>query len=203
MNKTNIKGFIIKLALILFAITFIATLLLTVCNYVTKGQIQLIEKQNAEEAKRAVIENAEFRLITIDKEILKKHSSCGQIEAFRAIKSGKFAGYCINVQPSGYIGTINMIVGINPDLSFSGIKIISMSETPGLGAKAGEEAFYGQFAKGKKGELSVVKNSPSPAQNEINAVSGATITSKAVTRGANCALEIATELIEKEGKYHE
>ena len=75
MNKTNNKGFIIKLALILFAITFIATLLLTVCNYVTKGQIQLIEKQNAEEAKRAVIENAEFRLITIDKEILKKHSS--------------------------------------------------------------------------------------------------------------------------------
>ncbi len=204
MDKTNNKGFIIKLSLILFAITFIATLLLTLCNYVTKDRIAMIEKQNAEEAKRSVIADAEFRTITLDKDILNKHSDCGKIEAFRAVKNGKFAGYCINVQPTGYIGTINMIVGINPDLSFSGIKIVSMSETPGLGAKATDEAFYGQFSEGKKGKLSVVKNVKSPAENEINAISGATITSRTITEtGANCALEIAEELMKKEGEFYE
>lgn len=204
MSNINNKKFIFKLALILFTITFIATLLLTFCNYVTKDRIAMLEKQNAEEAKRAVIEDAEFRVITIDKEILKEHSaSCGEIEAFRAVKNGKFAGYCINVHPAGYIGPINMIVGINPDLSFSGIKIISLSETPGLGAKTSEEAFYSQFSQGKKGELSVVKNAKEPKENEINAVSGATISSKAITNGANCALKIAEKLIEKEGKYYE
>ena len=204
MDKTNNKGFIIKLSLILFAITFIATLLLTLCNYVTKDRIEMLEKQNAEEAKRAVIADAEFRILTLDKDILNKHKDCGEIEAFRAVRNGKFAGYCINVHPSGYIGTINMIVGINPDLSFSGIKIVSMSETPGLGAKATDEAFYGQFSEGKKGKLSVVKNVKSPAENEINAISGATITSRAITEtGANCALEIAKELIEKEGEILE
>lgn len=199
MDKTQNKSFIIKLALILFAISFIATLLLTVCNYITKDRIAFLESQNAEEAKQAVIENAEFTEIALDEEIKKMHtSSCGDIAAFRAERNGEFAGYCINVAPTGYIGQINMIVGINPDLSFAGIKIISMSETPGLGAKAADEAFYGQFYDGKKGELTVVKNISEPKENEINAVSGATITSKTITNGANCALKIANELIKKE-----
>ena len=159
----------------------------------------MIEKQKADEAKQSVIENAEFQFITLDKTITDKYMSFEPIEVYRAVRDGEFAGYCVNLQPSGYIGKINMIVGIKPDLSFSGIKIISMSETPGLGAKTGEEAFYGQFSSGKKGNLTVVKNSSSPDENEINAVSGATISSKAVTNGANCALEIATELINKEG----
>ena len=196
-DKNNIKT-LLKLSLILFTITFIATLFLTLCNYITKDRIAMIEKQKADEAKQSVIENAELRIITLNNSITDKYASFGPIEAYRAVKNGKFAGYCINLQPSGYIGKINMIVGINPDLSFSGIKIISMSETPGLGAKTGDEEFYGQFSDGKKGNLTVVKNSSSPSENEINAVSGATISSKAVTSGANCALEIATELIKKE-----
>jgi len=200
MNDTKNTKTVLKLSLILFTITFVATLLLTLCNYITKDRISMLEKQKADEAKQSVIENAEFRIMTLDKEVRDKYASFGPIEAYRAVRDGKFAGYCINLQPSGYIGKINMIIGINPDLSFSGVKIISMSETPGLGAKTGEEAFYGQFANGKKGNLNVVKNSTSPAENEINAVSGATISSKAVTGGANCALEIATELIKKEGQ---
>ena len=190
---------IIKLSLILFTITFVATLLLTLCNYLTKDRIAMLEKQNAENAMREVIEEAEFRVISLSDDFLSKYSSYSEIEAYRAVKNGKFAGYCIKVQPSGYIGKINMIVGISPDLSYSGIKIVSMSETPGLGAKTADEPFYKQFSKGKKVTLTVVKNASEPKENEINAVSGATISSKAVTDGANCALEIAKELIEKEG----
>lgn len=198
MNDTNNKKTIIKLSLILFTITFVATLLLTLCNYLTKDRIAMLEKQNAQNAMSEVIEEAQFKAMTLQNDILNKYLPYGEIEAYRAVKKGKFAGYCIKVQPTGYIGKINMIVGINPDLSYSGIKIVSMSETPGLGAKTGEAPFYKQFSEGKKGTLLVVKNSSSPKENEINAVSGATISSKAVTDGANCALEIAKELIEKE-----
>ena len=199
MDKTNNKFFILKLALILFAITFIATLLLTLCNYVTKDRIALLEQKNAEEAKASVIENSVFDKVALSDDIMSKYSvNFGNVEVFRARKDKEFSGYCINLQPSGYIGKINMIVGIKPDLTFAGIKIISMSETPGLGAKASEESFYTQFALDKKGPLSVVKNSSSPKENEINAISGATITSKAVTSGANAALEIAAELMKKE-----
>jgi len=197
-NKKNIV-FIIKLAAILFAITFIATVLLTLCNYLTKDRIAALESKNAEEAKASVISGAVFDKLLLSDGIYNEYkSSCGEFEVFRARKNNEFAGYCINVKPTGYIGEINMIVGINPDLSFAGIKIISLSETPGLGAKAADEEFYGQFAKGKKGELKVVKNSKNPKENEINAVSGATISSKAITSGANCALKIAEELMKKE-----
>mgnify|MGYP003309614826 CR=1 FL=1 len=198
-EKSN-KSFVIKLALILFAITFIATLLLTLCNYITKDKIALLEAQNAENARQSVISGANFKKVDLDESLLKEHASCGTIEAYRADKNGEFAGYCISVAPTGYIGQINMIVGINPDLSFAGIKIISMSETPGLGAKATNKEFYGQFSEGKKGTLSVVKNQPAPKENEINAVTGATITSKTITKGANCALEIATYLNESEAE---
>jgi len=200
MSEKNNKFFIVKLALILFAITFIATILLTLCNYITKDKIALLEKQNAENARQSVISGAIFEKVDLDESIIKEHSDCGTIEAYRAEKNGKFAGYCISVAPTGYIGQINMIVGINPDLSFAGIKIISMSETPGLGAKAADKEFYEQFSDGKKGTLSVVKNKTTPAENEINAVTGATITSKTITKGANCALEIATSLIESEAE---
>lgn len=200
MAEKNNKFFIMKLAIILFAITFIATLLLTLCNYITKDKIALLEAQNAENARQSVISGANFKKVDLDESILKEHTSCGDIEAYRADKNGEFAGYCISVAPTGYIGQINMIVGINPDLSFAGIKIISMSETPGLGAKAADKEFYEQFSDGKKGTLLVVKNQADPKENEINAVTGATITSKTITKGANCALEIATTLMESEAE---
>jgi len=115
MNDTKNTKTVLKLSLILFTITFVATLLLTLCNYITKDRISMLEKQKADEAKQSVIENAEFRIMTLDKEVRDKYASFGPIEAYRAVRDGKFAGYCINLQPSGYIGKINMIIGINPD----------------------------------------------------------------------------------------
>ena len=199
-NKSN-KFFIVKLALILFAITFIATLLLTVCNYITKDKIAELALQNAEKARESVINGATFEKIELSDELLNEHkNSCGKIEAYKAEKDGEFAGYCISVGPTGYIGQISMIVGVNPDLSFAGIKIVSMSETPGLGAKAANKEFYSQFSQNKKGTLTVVKNKKDLTENEINAVTGATITSKTITNGANCALKIAASLNEKEAE---
>ncbi len=199
-NSTNNKVFILKLASILFAITFIATLLLTLCNYLTKDRIAELAAKNAEIAKQEVLEGATFADIELSDEMIAKlEEEFSFVAAYKAERNNEFAGYCINVAPAGFGGNIDMIVGLDSDLNFTGIKIISMAETPGLGAKAQEESFYAQYANGKKGTLSVVKNNPSPAEDEIQAISGATITSKAVTDGANAALEIA-KILEKEAE---
>ena len=81
------------------------------------------------------------------------------------------------------------MVGIVPDGTVSGIVVVSHSETAGLGAKAQDPAFYQKFTgKAADGGLAVIK-SGEPEENEIVALSGATVTSKAVTKGVNAAAE--------------
>ncbi|KEI13012.1 electron transporter RnfG [Clostridium novyi B str. ATCC 27606] len=98
-------------------------------------------------------------------------------------------GYAIKVGTKGYGGEILMMVGINKDGKIGGIKILAHNETPGLGAKAPEKEFSGQYDKKSiEKSLKVVKTKPS-ADNEIEAITGATITSNAVTKGVNDAVE--------------
>ncbi len=102
---------------------------------------------------------------------------------------GKTAGYCVKAEPNGYGGAISMMVGVDGEGVVRGVKIITMSETPGLGARAKEPEFTGGY-EGKSGEIKV-KKSGTPGDSEISAISGATITSKAVTEGVNAAIEAA------------
>ena len=81
------------------------------------------------------------------------------------------------------------MVGIKSDGTIVGINIGNMSETPGLGAKSKEESFYGQYVQKPATELSVVKGGAA-GETEIQAISGATITSDAVTNGVNTAVEV-------------
>ena len=96
-------------------------------------------------------------------------------------------GYCLSVSSKGYGGIVNFIVGITSDGTVKAINILNHSETPGLGAKATEPEFYEQF-NDKKAPLNLVKGAAG-ADNEISAISGATITSTAVTNGVNAAFE--------------
>lgn len=82
------------------------------------------------------------------------------------------------------------MVGITADGNISGVKIGNHSETPGLGSKASEPTFKDQFkGKGTDKSLTVVKGNASN-DNDIAAISGATITSKAVTSGVNAAIDL-------------
>lgn len=102
---------------------------------------------------------------------------------------GEEAGYVASVTcAEGYGGDVTVMVGITPEMKIQKIKIMEMSETPGLGAKASAPAFSDQYS-GLKKRISVVKNGSS--ENSIQAISGATITSKAVTKAVNTALEAA------------
>ncbi len=107
-----------------------------------------------------------------------------------SIHQSNSGGYVVNtICSEGYGGDISVMVGIYPDGTISRIKIMSMSETPGLGAKSQNAEFTDQY-RNQKGAFSVIKNA-APEENQIAAISGATITSKAVTKAVNTALEAA------------
>lgn len=114
-----------------------------------------------------------------------------------SIHKGNNGGYVVSTTCSeGYGGDIEVMVGITPQLEIKKVLIISMSETPGLGARADSPDFLNQFTGSTKG-LEVIKNSQ-PHHNRISALSGATITSKAITKAVNSALE-AVNTINQEG----
>ncbi|MBQ9903513.1 MAG: RnfABCDGE type electron transport complex subunit G [Synergistaceae bacterium] len=101
-------------------------------------------------------------------------------------------GWCVNVSSKGYGGQIGFVVGITKEGTVKAINILSHSETPGLGAKSTEPEFYTQFNDKDKLPLKVVKGSASNP-DEIAAISGATITSNAVTDGVNGAVKYWSE----------
>lgn len=182
--KENFK-FIIKLGLILFLIVSVSTLALSLVNFVTKDIIAQKNIQLQDNARKNVLSEADrFELLN---KTIEKDDSIGDI--YTAYSGNDTVGYCISVSVNGYGGLIDMIVGINEDLSVSGVNIISMSETAGLGANAQKEEFLSQY-KNKTSDIKVVKSSGNES-NSINAISGATITSKAVTGGVNKAIETA------------
>ena len=105
------------------------------------------------------------------------------------------SGYAVMVSPNGYNGAVSLAVGVLADGTVSGIDVISQSETAGLGANCVKESFKDQFA-GKTEGIIVVKTGASG--NQINAISSATITSKAVTSGVNAAISAVKEVKEHE-----
>lgn len=185
LKKEDVSN-IIKVGLILFAITAVSALVLATINAATAPVIAENNAKKQAEAMRTVLpEAAEFSSESLLGEL--------EIDNVSAVyeakdKSGSSIGYAVMAEPNGYGGEISMVVGVNPDMTVSGIDIISQSETASLGAKCVNEDFKAQFV-GKKSEISVVKNGGD--DNSIDAISSATITSKAVTKGVNSAIEAA------------
>ena len=102
--------------------------------------------------------------------------------------SGNVLGYVITVTAKdGSQGSITFSVGIQNDGTVNGYSITDISETPGLGMKAQEEEFYGQFEDKKVDSFTVVKQTPS-SDDQIEAITGSTITSKAMANGCNAAI---------------
>lgn len=108
-----------------------------------------------------------------------------EMYVYLVYKSNMLYGYCVNVFPSGFGGQINMMVGIGADSDIAGVNIVSMSETPALGSKTNTRDFLSGY-EGKKGKITLGA--------DIDAVSGATISSKAVTAGVNSALALDIDI---------
>ena len=175
---------IVKLGLILFTITAITGLILGVVYEITAGPIALTQQRLKNEALSAALPEAD----AFESQPLADSAPVIVTDVQKASGSGAHAGYCVTVTPKGYAGPVEIVVGITVEGKLRAIRILSQSETPGLGAKAATDAFMGQYTNKKVESLAVVKAPPSSPE-QIQAISGATITSDAVTSGVNIALE--------------
>lgn len=177
------KKDLIRLGLILFAITFSVAALLSILNETTKDRIAEMERADKQAAMRAVMAGADsFEQITFESPV------SNVSEGYYAKKGGELMGYAILVNPNGFGGTVNMMVGVGVSKEVKGIKIISLNETPGLGTKINDPKFLGQYF----GKIGVVKISKDGG--DIAAISGATVSSKAATTGVNAALSAVSSL---------
>lgn len=190
----------IKLAGILFLVCAIAAVLLGYTNSVTYDKIQeQIVKAN-DEARKTVLADAD-QFDKLDDSTFSDMKATGKysnvLEIYLAKAAGSFVGYTVKSAPKGYAGAVEVIVGVSSDGVIKGVKLGDNLETPGLGKNAETPKFREQFnGKSWAVPVSVIK-SGTPKDNEVTALSGATITSKAVTLGVNQALEAAKELSNK------
>lgn len=174
---------IVRVGLILFAITALAALILASVNSFTAPIIAENNKRTQEAAMREVLPEAEsFEKVEFEAD----SSSC-----VKEIYSAKDAGVAVKAAPNGYGGEISMIVGIDADYKVTGVEIISQSETAGLGANCTKDEFKKQFI-GKTDNITVSKSGAK--DNQIDAIASATITSKAVTKGVNESIATVRKL---------
>lgn len=181
---------IVKLGLILLLVCVIAALALAVTNEFTKGQIAFQREKASKEARMAILPSAES-FEPIDEEVFKEIVSKNDkiAEVFVGLKGGSVIGYTFKTLPSGYGGTVEIMTGINMDGKITGVRVGNHQETPGLGANAALPSFYNQYEnKSIDTEIEVTKTKPTE-DNQIQAISGATITSDAVTSGVNMAID--------------
>ena len=184
MNK------IVKNALILTAITLVSGLLLGGVYEITKEPIQASKEKAKQEAYKSVMSDAEefetdnsFDEKKAEK-ILEKNKINGCYLSEVAV--GKEIGYVItSTSKEGYGGEIQISVGVSMDGTVTGIEILSINETAGLGMQATEPAFKKQFENVKTDKFEVKKDNP---KGNVDALSGATITTRAVTNAVNAGL---------------
>jgi electron transport complex protein RnfG len=172
---------IMKLGSILLLICVIAAALLGLTNEVTIGRILEQREAAAQEARQAVLPEADRF------EALDASSSDGVVELFEGYKGDEIVGHVAKSMPSGFGGGIEVFTGVSADGTVTGVRVGSHAETPGLGANVTLASFYEQYTGMAAEMIGVAKSAP--GEGEILAVTGATITSQAVTDGVNAAIE--------------
>lgn len=176
---------ILRLAGVLFAITAVVAGALGYVNSITKDKIAAIQSEKIQAAMKEIAPDAEGFLEVTDFSSADKNV----VKAYEIRMDGAFGGLCVQTAPTGFGGKINMIIGIDKDGKIIGVRITSMTETAGLGTKTNENDWLAQFT-GLSGTINLVKN-VKIADTDVVAVSGATISSKAVTAGVQSALGFA------------
>ena len=197
MNEKMNTGEIIKVGVILFLITAVLAGFLAFVNAKTAPLIEqnaLIAEQDA--LKTVMPDAVDFEEAEVTAELTEIAAQNENSEISKAFiakdAGGEAIGACVITVTTGYDVGIQTAIGIDKDLIVTGVDIISMNETPGLGANADKPEFRAQY-EGKSGEIKVVKTAA--GDDSIQAIAGATKTSNGVTRGVNIALDAAEILL--------
>ena len=149
----------------------ITALLLSGVNALTAEKIAA----NAEAEKRAAISGIFGEGISTE---LYPEAFDGITELYTVTLNGLPVGYAAQVNPMGFGGEMNVMVGVSADGTVAGVKLISHSETPGLGNRVGEEAHTSKYIGQNGDSLSV------------DAITGSTVSSKALMSGVKTALSV-------------
>ncbi len=181
---------IIKLGLILLMFTVLAAGILAFLNQKTKDTIAAVKVEASNAARKEVLPiGKDFK--ELDKNEFKKATDNNPLvnEVFKGLDGEKVVGYTIKTSISGYSGAVVVMTGIDMKGVISGMKVVSNTETPGLGANSSTPEFQGQY-KGKSAKKDIVLVKNSPTKEQVQALTGATITSKAVTDSVNLAIKV-------------
>lgn len=189
---------IVKLGLILLVICMISGGLLSVANYYT---LPLIEKAKLEAEQKALsalipgsseIEKADKELIKQIKEKYKKFEDLNICKD----ESGNMLGYAIKTLNTvkGYSGDIELLVGLSTDGKVIGVSVVKQTETKGIGSKVEDKDYQDQFmGKSADSEIKIVMSAS--ADNEVQAITGATYSSKSFTSAINNAFNVYRDFI--------
>ena len=196
-----------KDAIILFIITMLSGFMLGAVYEITKEPIAIAKESEKKSAYKEVFPDAmDFQ--KQDDDLLSKvndsliSQNFGKVnvsEVANALdSSGSSLGYVItSTSKDGFGGDVKISVGITKDKKLNGIAFLTLAETPGLGMKAKGEKFSSQFKEKDASYLNVVKTGATKP-DEIDAISGATITSRAVTGAVNAAIYYVDEEVNHE-----
>ena len=181
MKTESNVAYIARLTITLLLITAVVAAALAAANSVTAPKIQAINEQKTQTAIEAVLPGGGEEIAFTDDTGLVSTVYKGQ------------SGYAVEVTPSGFNGTVTMMVGVDNAGKVLGISVVNHTETAGLGAEAASQgaagtAFRSQFT-GMSGSVSVTKDG-----GQVDALTGATITSRAVCTGVNAALNAVAKL---------
>ena len=168
---------ILKPTFVLFVICVVVSAALAGTNLLTRDRIAQLEAENAEASRKIVLPQADT------------FESQEDGAYYTGLAGGELAGYVFETGASGYGGTVSVMTGIDVEGNITGVVILSHDETPGLGANATKSSFLDQYLQpAPEGGLFVVKYQ-TPSDGQIEAMTGATVTSTAVTNAVNQAIE--------------
>lgn len=200
MKKNNELRIMLKEAAILFGITLVAGLLLGFVYELTKEPIRIQKEKAIAAACQEVFADATVfeKIEYVPTSGLAQELATNGVEigtVFKACNNGNVLGYVVeSTSGEGYAGDIVLYVGITLEGKLNDISILSISETPGLGMLA-EKVLSPQFHDKTVEQFTYTKTG-STSDSEIDAISGATVTTKAVTHAVNSALKVVQELVQ-------
>ena len=176
---------------VLAIICVVVTLALSSTNLLTADKIEALAIETQNKAMSKLIEADEYHE-------LPAATSFGDITYNAAIKGGDTVGCIFVTEANGYGGVISVMTAVDMDGKVIAVEILAAAdETPGLGQNVTKESFYTQFNSMNGDIIATKAGTANKENNEINAVTGATISSKAVTEAVNQALDYAEEIIVK------
>ncbi len=170
------------IALKLCLISLVIALMLSLTNMLTKDKIAENQLKAEEAAVEKVVPIPGREILSVEQDENKQG-----VRVITTNSGDKY--YAVTAAGKGYGGDVVLMVGLDGDYKVVGLTILEMSETPGLGSNAENESFLTQFV-GKGSDLVIKKGVTNPA-TEVEAISGATITSNAVREGVANAIQIA------------